>query len=102
MTVSAVKTDDRTWVIQLGERFDFGCVEDFRMSYESIPLDSRLDVRIDFRSTRYMDSSALGMLINAKNHLSSQGDNKVSLFNCNSQIKKIFSISKFEKKFNIE
>jgi len=102
LKVKAVKKDDLTWVIQLSERFDFGCVEDFRSSYESIPLDKKVDVRIDFRATRYMDSSALGMLINAKNHLTKQSDIKVSLVNCNSQIKKIFSISKFEKKFKIE
>ena len=102
MSISVSKQDDRSWVIQLGERFDFGCVEDFRGSYESIPLNSKVTVRIDFRSTRYMDSSALGMLINAKNHLRGDGENNVILFNCNSQIKKIFSISKFEKKFNIE
>lgn len=102
MGISAVQKEDRLWVINLGERFDFGAVEEFRRSYESIPVANRMIVNIDFRATRYMDSSALGMLLNAKNHLKGDGENKVVLANCNDQIKKIFSISKFEKKFDIK
>lgn len=102
MGINAAKKDERSWVINLGERFDFGSVEDFRRSYESIPISSNMMISIDFRSTKYMDSSALGMLINAKSHLKGEGNNKVVLTNCNDQIKKIFSISKFEKKFDIE
>ncbi len=102
MSINAVKKDESNWVLNLGERFDFSSVEDFRRSYESIPTSKRITIMIDFKSTRYMDSSALGMLINAKNFLQGGNDNKVVLSNCNDQIRKIFSISKFEKKFNIE
>ncbi|MFT7560070.1 MAG: anti-anti-sigma factor [Flavobacteriales bacterium] len=86
--------------ISLSERFDFACVEEFRQSYESVSVVGKKAVVIDFRGTRYMDSSALGMLIDAKSHFS-QSDSKVTLLNCNDQIKKIFSISRFDKKFDI-
>lgn len=101
MGIDVVKSDDRSWVIRLGERFDFGCVEEFRRSYESIPTEKHMAVNIDFKATKYIDSSALGMLINAKSHLQGDSDNRMTLSNCNSQIRKIFSISKFELKFNI-
>lgn len=100
MGITAVKQEERNWVISLSERFDFGCVEEFRRAYESIPIADRLILVVDFKNTRYMDSSALGMLINAKSHLSGEGT-KISLTHCNDQIKKIFSISRFEKKFDI-
>lgn len=100
MTISVANQADKNWVISLGERFDFGCVSDFRKCYESIPVRSQQKIIIDFRRTRYMDSSALGMLINAKAYLNAE-NSVVSLENCNDQIKKIFSISRFDKKFDI-
>lgn len=95
-----VDEEGGNYSIILTERFDFGCVEQFRSAYESVTPKGRSIVTIDFKATKYIDSSALGMLINAKGHL---GDDevKVVLANCNSQIKKIFSISRFDKKFDI-
>jgi anti-anti-sigma factor len=86
--------------IVLCERFDFKSVSMFRESYESFTDVKNKNIVIDFRDTRYIDSSALGMLINAKTHLTDLGA-KVRLVNANEQIKKIFSISRFEKKFEI-
>lgn len=86
--------------IVLGERFDFESVGPFRSCYESLESVKNKTVAIDFRNTRYIDSSALGMLINAKSYFSDKGI-KVKLINANDQIKKIFSISRFDKKFEI-
>jgi len=101
MSISIAKLDEREWVISLGERFDFGSVSEFRRCYESVPVGICKLVTIDFSGTRYMDSSALGMLINSKKHINSDSC-KIRLTNCNDQIRKIFSISRFDKKFDIE
>lgn len=100
MSISATKHSEKEWSISLQERFDFSCVEDFRLAYEKIPAHQSNTITIDFINTRYMDSSALGMLINVKSHFSSS-DSKIHLSNCTDQIKKIFSISRFDKKFII-
>ena len=84
--------------IVLDEKFDFSSVSEFRKIYESV--SSKNIVVIDFKNTRYIDSSALGMLINARNYFAKE-QVKIKLNNTNGQIKKIFSISKFEKKFDI-
>jgi len=100
VSIKVTKGADNQNVIGLGERFDFGIVDDFRRCYEQINANERSSVVIDFRNTRYMDSSALGMLINLKKHFEASKA-KVMIVNCNDQIRKIFSISRFDKKFNI-
>ena len=100
MAITLDNRSDTETLIVLDERFDFGSVEQFRKSYESIHKAMAKAVAIDFRNTRYMDSSALGMLLNAKGHFDDHGI-RVKIINANEQIKKIFSISRFEKKFEI-
>lgn len=100
MAISVEKIDDNDHAIVLSERFDFASVGDFRSSYEGMKDARQKTVSIDFRNTRYIDSSALGMLINAKTFFAAIGT-KVRLINTNEQIKKIFSISRFEQKFDI-
>ena len=86
--------------IVLDEKFDFSAVGEFRKTYEGMGVVNNKTVTIDFRNTRYIDSSALGMLINAKSFFSSS-NSKVALTNTNDQVRKIFKISQFEKKFDI-
>lgn len=87
-------------IITLGERFDFGAVDQFRRGYEGLEKYSQKILVIDFCNTRYMDSSALGMLINARSYFA-DANVKIKIINTNEQIKKIFSISRFETKFDI-
>ena len=94
------KSADGNISISLDEKFDFSSVSEFRKIYESVEKVAKKEVVIDFKNTRYIDSSALGMLINVRNYFSKM-DTKVRLCNTNDQIKKIFSISKFETKFDI-
>ena len=100
MTIHVQRSNDGEIYIVLGERFDFGAVEHFRTAYESVEESVSRTLYIDFKNTRYMDSSALGMLLNAKTHLKDRVS-KVGIVNCNDQIKKIFSISRFDQKFDI-
>ncbi len=86
--------------VTLAEVFDFSCLEDFRGTYEDCTPSTARDFTIDFRNTRYIDSSALGMLIDLRKHIGEGHD--ITIVNCNPQIKKIFSISRFDKKFTIQ
>ena len=71
----------------------------FRQAYAQVGNQTN-KVIIDLRDTDYMDSSALGMLLNMKKTIGDQ----VSTFeitNCQPQLKKILQISHFDKKFDI-
>lgn len=100
MSVSVSRSDDKIALV-LGDRFDFSSVDQFRKGYESLGDVNGGTVTIDFQNTRYMDSSALGMLINAKSFFTPK-QVKVEICNTNDQIKKILSISRFDKKFDIK
>lgn len=92
--------DNTGTTVTLEEVFDFNCLEEFRSVYSETSPEELGDFVIDFRQTRYIDSSALGMLIDLYRYL--RGKGKITLVNSNPQVKKIFSISRFEKKFTIQ
>ncbi len=101
MSITIKSLTDGQYEISLDETFDFNCVEEFRKAYESVDLSKAKKFIIDFRSTHYMDSSALGMLINMQKFW--QGNcSDIRIINTNPQVKKIFAISRFDKKFTIE
>lgn len=98
--VTSTSTDGKTFIMQIKGKFDFNLVQDFRLAYANVTNDTETVV-VDLRETEYMDSSALGMLLNMQKLLSDKVDNfKIS--NCRPQIKKILQISRFDKKFDID
>lgn len=101
MSISTSRSEDgKDFTIAISGNFDFNVVQEFRKAYVDIDADEA-DVTIDMREAEYMDSSALGMLLNMKKHLG--GDNaEVRIINCRPQIKKILDISRFDKKFKID
>jgi len=86
--------------LTLGKNFDFSCVDEFRRAYENVEIDDQANFVIDLRRTQYMDSSALGMLINMHKLWGSK-HRIIKIINTNIQIRKIFTISRFDKKFQI-
>lgn len=89
--------DGADLTISIVGRFDFEMVQEFRNAYADKDASSYI---IDMRGTEHMDSSALGMLLNMRKSL---GDGaNISIINCRPQIKKILTISRFDKKFKIE
>ncbi|KTF19676.1 MULTISPECIES: STAS domain-containing protein [unclassified Pseudoalteromonas] len=91
--------DGKALTIQIKGKFDFNLVQSFRQAYAQIDNGTN-KVIVDLRETDYMDSSALGMLLNMKKTL----EDKVTVFeitNCQPQLKKILQISRFDKKFDI-
>ncbi|MDC8831538.1 STAS domain-containing protein [Alteromonas gilva] len=99
MTINTEVTN-KTLVIQVGDKFDFSLVDKFRLAYEDMPAEiSQIDV--DLAATQYMDSSALGMLLNMQKVLAGR---KLTyrIINSQPQIGRILEISRFNKKFVIE
>ncbi len=95
-----LSADGKTLTIILDEKFDFGKVQDFRESY-SEGVDGVEKIVIDLANTEYMDSSALGMLLNMQKNLQGQVSEFV-IINSRPPVAKILQISRFDKKFTIQ
>ncbi len=101
MPISAETSNDgKSVTIAISGQFDFNVVQEFRNTYMNIDT-GQSHVVLDMREAEYMDSSALGMLLNMKKHLG-VGDNSIRIVNCRPQVKKILDISRFDKKFQID
>lgn len=97
MSVTTSTTNDKH-TIKVQGRFDFSMQSDFRKAYEEVPSSSSFIM--DFSSTDYMDSSALGMLLLLRDYAG--GDSaKVKLVRCGTEIKNILEISNFQKLFSV-
>ena len=92
--------DGKCLTIHISGKFDFTLVQGFRQAYSELS-DNVEQVVVDLKDTEYMDSSALGMLLNMKKTL---GDRvkSIRLSGCQPQIRKILQISRFDKKFEID
>ena len=85
--------------IVLDQKFDFGKVQDFRAAY-SDETDKVKQIVIDLKNTEYMDSSALGMLLNMQKSMSATVDT-FKIVHARAAVLKILKISRFDKKFDI-
>ncbi|MCF6434611.1 MULTISPECIES: STAS domain-containing protein [Pseudoalteromonas] len=92
--------DGKILTIQIRGKFDFNLVQSFRQAYADVGEQTE-KVVVDLRETDYMDSSALGMLLNMKKTLADSIDT-IQITNCRPQLKKILQISRFDKKFDID
>lgn len=102
MSITSNMSSDGTAItLKIEGRFDSNLLEEFRRSYEdkSTPKTSRYVV--DLQRTEHLDSSALGMLLVLRDYAGGDRANIV-IANCSPEVKKIFSISSFEKLFRVE
>ncbi len=95
---SNVSADGGTVTIQVDGRFDFSTHQDFLKSYKQFPKGEKRYV-VDLQAADHMDSSAMGMLLQLRDHGS--GAAKVQLVNGNDGIKEILRIANFDKLFQI-
>jgi len=101
MTISSqLSGDGKRLIITVGEKFDFGSHQIFRQQYEEI-AESSVSYIIDLHKTRYMDSSALGMMLLLRDHAGGETSD-VKLVNANEDIFKILKISNFHQLFEID
>jgi anti-anti-sigma factor len=91
--------DGKELTIFLEEKFDFGKVQDFRLAY-SQGSEGINSIIINLQKTDYMDSSALGMLLNMQKSLSASVKS-FKITQCRPQVLKILQIARFGKKFEI-
>ena len=100
MSVRANVGSDEEMVIAIKGRFDFTQVKEFRDAYSEETDSKCKSYVVDLRDTEHMDSSALGMLLDMRKHLGEKMPIRIA--NSRPQIKKILTISRFDKKFNID
>ncbi len=94
-----LSSNEMELTIFMEEKFDFGKVQDFRDAYSTAPKSVNTIV-VDLAATEYMDSSALGMLLNMQKTMA----DKIKTFkiiNSRPQVAKILKISRFDKKFEM-
>lgn len=94
-----LSSDGNTITINISGRFDFNLYKEFRGAYEK-GIGRGTSFILDFKNTDYIDSSALGMLLVLREQIGGDAS-KVKIINCNGDIKKILSISNFDKLFSI-
>lgn len=82
--------------IRVQGRFDFAVHQDFLRAYKSYPKGERQFV-VDLSGTDYMDSSAMGMLLQLREHGAS--GETIELVNGSEGIKEILRIANFDKLF---
>ncbi|SFR50134.1 anti-anti-sigma factor [Marinobacter daqiaonensis] len=100
MPVHTRRSDDgETLIIAIQGRFDFSTHQAFRDAYEKNGSGVRRWV-VDMSDTTYLDSSALGMLLLLRDHAGGD-DADIVIENCNSDVRRILTISNFEQLFSI-
>ena len=98
MTVTATQSDDNQVVIQVSGRFDFTCHQAFLEAYSEYPKGEKRFV-VDLSAADYMDSSAMGMLLQLREH--SDRESGVELINGNREVREILHIANFDRLFAI-
>lgn len=92
-------TDGRELTVQVSDLFDFTLHREFRQAYEDAGHVYPTYV-IDLRSTTYMDSSALGMLLLLREYAGGE-DADIRIVHCQPDIRKILNIANFHHLFRI-
>ena len=99
MALETVQRSENCLLIKIRGRFDFSCHTAFREAYAKAP--SNCDFVIDMEETSYMDSSALGMLLLLREHVSQNGG-RISITNCRGQTLDVLRIANFNRLFKIQ
>ena len=100
MSISSFLSEDSQSVtIKVAGRFDFSTHQDFVQAYKGFPKGEKCFV-VDLAGAEYMDSSAMGMLLQLREY-NRRGENVV-LTNGNDAVKDVLRIANFEKLFTID
>ena len=91
--------DGQELTIYVEGRFDFGAHQEFRDAYERIDSSPRRYV-VDLKSTTYLDSSALGMLLLLREKLAAVRK-EAELTGVTGAVKQVFDIANFARLFRI-
>lgn len=86
-------------MINIQDRFDFTTHKEFRAVYKERPRALKYVINMD--NVRYIDSSALGMMLLLREHALKHGGS-VTIMNCSDDIMKILTIANFQRLFVIQ
>ena len=101
MSISTqTSTDGATLTIRVQDRFDFNVHRELRQAYEAQGKRYGNYV-MDLRGTTNMDSAALGMLLQLREHAGGQRQ-AVRLVNAQPVIRDILAVANFDQLFTIE
>jgi anti-anti-sigma factor len=90
-------SDGKEITISLPEKFDFQLHREFREAYERNDAKSLV---LDMNKTQFMDSSALGMLLQLKEYTDKK-NGKISIKNASKNVLQIMQIAHFDKLFTV-
>lgn len=92
---------DQKLTVRIGARLTFSDHEDFGDVLTQIEDSDAKSVVVDFSDTTFIDSSAMGMLLIAKDVAGERGAG-VTLRGANADIKRLFDLGTFSEYFEIE
>ncbi|MES9945804.1 MAG: STAS domain-containing protein [Candidatus Thiodiazotropha sp.] len=97
---SELSPDENSVTIVISGRFDFSTHQEFMQAYKAFPKGEKVFV-VDLTNAEYLDSSAMGMLLQLREHSSSDSDGVV-LKNGNDAVQDVLRIANFGKLFVIQ
>ena len=99
----AIKTTESgsTVTLFVEGRFDFSLHKEFSDAYKEFPKGQKHFV-VDLSQVQYMDSSAMGMLLQLREHSAKDSKDAVVLANPSSGVADILRIANFEKLFTVK
>lgn len=88
-------------LMRLNGRFDFNAHKTFRETYQQLlDEDAIKEIALDLGQVEYLDSSALGMLLQLKEKADSKRKT-IKLKNCSQLARDVLAIANFDKLFEI-
>lgn len=98
--VCELSPDEKSVIIMVSGRFDFSIHQDFIQAYKAYPKGEKQFV-VDLTNAEYLDSSAMGMLLQLREHSTKDGE-QVILRNGNEAVRDVLRIANFGKLFTIQ
>ncbi|MES9992111.1 MAG: STAS domain-containing protein [Candidatus Thiodiazotropha sp.] len=95
-----ISPDDQRVTIVISGRFDFSVHQEFMQAYKAFPKGEKNYV-VDLTDADYLDSSAMGMLLQLREHSAKEQDGVV-LKNGNESVQDVLRIANFGKLFTIQ
>ena len=99
MNIQTTSSDAQS-VMRLNGRFDFNAHKVFRETYQQLLASNVRVIVLDLNKVDYLDSSALGMLLQFKEKADMQ-HTTIKLKNCSQLAKDVLAIANFNKLFEI-
>lgn len=99
MEIGIVKEDERC-VLHLAGRFDGKCQREFLEAVAQVVADGAPEIQFDLASAEYLDSSALGMLLLAREKARGAGKT-VSIANARGAVRQVLNIANYNKLFGM-